>query len=171
MRVYTSTKRIVYTVTSSLPALTSLLSDKTFKGYRCESDMHLYNWKVTWNYAYCPFQAQPFRFFCSFCCKYSLVYCIPFLNHFNLIISQCLNNFSVYTGIVDYFILAIIMNSCILGCKKISEFDQIYAHKHHTANKGYASYPKKVWKVTINLIRFRFFPPKFQNSRMQSRLR
>ena len=38
------------------------------------------------------------------------------------------------------------MNSCILGCKKISEFDQIYAHKHHTANKGYAPFPKESLK-------------------------
>ena len=55
----------VYTVTSSLPWYSissctnegisnSSLSGQRFKGYRCESDMHCYKWKVTWIYEHSP---------------------------------------------------------------------------------------------------------------------
>ena len=37
---------------------TSSLSGQRFKGYRCETDMLIYNRKVTWNYAYSLFKRE-----------------------------------------------------------------------------------------------------------------
>ena len=62
--VYTSTVSWHLISCYKIKNIYETLIKQRFKGYCCKSDMPLYKWKVTWNYAYSPFNVLSFEWVC-----------------------------------------------------------------------------------------------------------